>query len=72
MDMLKRFWQEEDGIATIEILLILAVLIVIALLFRKAIIEWVEGFLKTLFPEGDQTPEQPYQPGTNAGGEGGD
>ena len=38
MKMLKKFWTEEDGITTIEILLILAVLIIIALLFRKTII----------------------------------
>lgn len=51
MKMLKEFWAEEDGIATVEILLILAVLIIIAILFRKTIVKWVEDILATLFPD---------------------
>ena len=51
--MLREFWQEDDGIATVEILLILAVLIIIALLFRKYIIEWVQNMLEKLFPKAD-------------------
>ena len=50
MDMLKRFWQEEEGLAVVEILLIMAVLIVIALMFRETIINWVRNTLKTLLP----------------------
>ncbi|WP_072327783.1 MULTISPECIES: Flp1 family type IVb pilin [unclassified Paenibacillus] len=30
-----RFWKEEDGLGTLEILLIIAVLIIIAIAFRK-------------------------------------
>lgn len=39
----KKFWNEEDGIGTLEILLILAVIVIIAIAFRKWIIEWVKG-----------------------------
>lgn len=53
MKMFKEFWEEEDGIATVEILLILAVLIVIAVIFRKAIVNWVKGIAEKLF--GDAT-----------------
>jgi Flp pilus assembly pilin Flp len=38
---LRRFWYEEDGLGTLEILLILAVLVAIAIVFRKWIISWV-------------------------------
>ena len=56
MNTLKQFWAEEDGIAVVEILLILAVLIVIAILFRNTIIEWVKSILGSLFPDpGDAT-----------------
>ncbi len=51
MNLLKKFWQEEDGITTVEILLILAVLVIIAVLFRNTIISWVEGILDSLLPE---------------------
>ena len=49
MGMFKEFWEEEDGIATVEILLILAVLIIIAIIFRNAIIKWVKNILANLF-----------------------
>lgn len=51
MNLLKKFWMEEDGITTIELLLILAVLIVIALLFKNTIVNWVKQVLNTIFPD---------------------
>lgn len=39
---MKKFWNDEEGIQTLEIMLIIAVIVVIALMFRKQIIEWVE------------------------------
>lgn len=41
MNMLKRFWQEEEGLATVEIVVILAVLVSVALIFREQIIAFV-------------------------------
>lgn len=35
------FWNEEEGLGTLEMLLILAVLVAIAVVFRKWIIAWV-------------------------------
>jgi Flp pilus assembly pilin Flp len=35
------FMKEEDGIGTLEMLLIIAVILVIAIAFRKWIMEWV-------------------------------
>jgi hypothetical protein len=37
---LKVLWQEEDGLGTLEILLIVAVLVAIAIIFRKWIVGW--------------------------------
>jgi Flp pilus assembly pilin Flp len=39
---LMRFWKEEDGIGTLEILLIIAVIVIIAIAFRKWIMRWVK------------------------------
>ncbi|WP_077602603.1 Flp1 family type IVb pilin [Oceanobacillus sojae] len=36
----KNFWNDEEGLETIEILLILSVLIVIAIMFKDKIMEW--------------------------------
>ena len=49
MNMLKRFWQEEDGIATVELLLILAALIAIALFFKNQIMTWVQTLIEKIF-----------------------
>jgi Flp pilus assembly pilin Flp len=38
--MLKKLWQDEDGLGTLEILLIVAVLVAIAIIFRKWIVNW--------------------------------
>ncbi|MCZ8515873.1 Flp1 family type IVb pilin [Paenibacillus filicis] len=44
------FWKEEEGLGTLEILLIVAVLIIIAIAFRKWILKW----LKALFESADK------------------
>jgi Flp pilus assembly pilin Flp len=38
---MKNFWQDEEGLGTLEILLIVAVLIAIAIAFREYIINWI-------------------------------
>jgi Flp pilus assembly pilin Flp len=44
----KRFCREEEGMGTLELLLILAVLVIIAIAFRKWIMHWVKDlFSKT-------------------------
>jgi Flp pilus assembly pilin Flp len=39
---LKQFWRNEDGIGTLELLLIIAVIVIIAIAFRKWIMKWVK------------------------------
>lgn len=48
LEQVKRFLKEEDGMGTVEIILILAVLVSIALIFRKQIIEFVNNALKSI------------------------
>lgn len=42
----KSFILDEDGMGTLEVLLIVAVLVAIALLFREKIIDWVSTLLE--------------------------
>lgn len=48
-EKIQRFWKAEDGIGTLEILLIIAVIVIIAIAFRKWIMSWV----KKLFENAD-------------------
>jgi Flp pilus assembly pilin Flp len=51
---LGKFWKDEEGLGTLEILLIVAVLVGVALLFRTQIIEWVQKLLQKSGTEIDQ------------------
>ena len=42
----KGFWKEEEGLQTLEILLIVAVIVVIALSFREQITTWVKDLVE--------------------------
>ncbi|OBY77790.1 multidrug transporter [Paenibacillus sp. KS1] len=42
---LKRFWKNEEGIGTLEIILIIAVIVIIAVIFKDMIVKWVKALL---------------------------
>lgn len=50
-DIFVRFLKEEDGIGTVEIVVIIAVLVGIALIFRDAIIKFVTEIMKGVFAD---------------------
>ena len=49
--MLRRLWHSEKGIGTLEIIIIIAVLVLVAFAFRQGILDWVTG----LFSDTDTT-----------------
>lgn len=49
MDMLKRFYEEEDGMGVIEIVMIIGALMCIALMFRETITEFVKKLMEDVF-----------------------
>lgn len=49
--LFKDFLKEEDGLGTLEIVVIIAVLIGIALIFRSKIIAFVTSMLNKIFGE---------------------
>lgn len=49
MDVLKRFYEEEDGMGTVEMVMIIAALMCIALLFRKQITSFVTQIMEKVF-----------------------
>ncbi len=49
MELLRRFYEEEDGMGTIELVMIIAALMCIALLFRKQIMEFAKSIMEKVF-----------------------
>ena len=52
LNNLKRFWNEEEGMGTVELIIIIGVLVAIALVFRKAIVKFVNGLINKFFDSG--------------------
>lgn len=48
-DMMKRFWNEEEGFGTVELVILIGVLVAIALVFRTAVIDFVKKLIEKLF-----------------------
>jgi hypothetical protein len=51
---IRSFWKEEAGLGTLEIILIIAVVIIIALLFKDWIVELVERLMGKADDEADK------------------
>lgn len=49
METMKQFWEEEDGMGTVEIVMIIAALMCIALLFRKQIFDFAKNIMDKVF-----------------------
>lgn len=47
---IQAFWTDEEGLGTLELLLIVAVLVIVAIAFRK----WILNFIKQLFGEANE------------------
>lgn len=49
MNLLKEFYEDEDGMGTVEIVMIIAALMCIALLFRKQITAFAQSIMDAVF-----------------------
>ena len=61
MELVKKFWEEEDGMGTVEIVMIIAALMCVALLFRSQIIKFVQAIIGQTMDE--TLVEAPSDPG---------
>ncbi len=52
MELLKQFYAEEEGMGVIEIVMIIAALMCVALLFREQIFKFASGIMETIFDTG--------------------
>ncbi len=49
MDLLRRFWEEEDGMGTVEMVMLIAALMCVALLFREQIYGFAKKIMELVF-----------------------
>lgn len=49
MELVKKFYEEEDGMGVVEIVMIIAALMCIALLFRKQVFEFAKSIMDKVF-----------------------
>lgn len=64
MNSLKQFFKEEDGAITIiEILIILAIVVAIALIFREQLMAWVNKMIGDIFGTGLGVEDATVTPG---------
>ena len=66
-DMMKRFWNEEEGFGTVELVILIGVLVAIALIFRKAVISFVNGLINKFF-KSSEVPDVSSELGNNNAG----
>ena len=59
MDLLKQFYEEEDGMGTVELVMIIAALMCIALLFREQIFKFANSMMEKVFNQNFVTEVDP-------------
>lgn len=52
LKLIRNFITEEDGMGTVEVVIIVAVLVAVALIFRRAIFGFVSDIMGKIFGEG--------------------
>jgi len=57
---IKSFIKDEDGMSTVEVVIIIAVLVGVALIFRKQIFEFIQNVAKKIFDEDTITSKVGY------------
>lgn len=55
LNLVKRFFMEEDGLGTVEIVVIIAVLVGLAFIFKKQIYSLVDQIFNRIFKEAGGT-----------------
>lgn len=52
-ELLNRFWKEEEGFGTVELVILIGVLVAVALIAREALIGFVQSLIDKIFNPGD-------------------
>ncbi len=61
LNLIKNFFIEEDGLGTVEIVIIIAVLVGLALIFRTQMFSFVNQIFASIFSDTKEVVKQPAQ-----------
>ena len=56
--MIKKFFMDEEGMGTVELVLIIAALVTVALIFRKYVISFVTNQMSGIFSNEELTKQE--------------
>lgn len=59
--LVKNFLKEEDGLGTVEIVIIIAVLVGLAIIFREVIFSYLQQLLKKVVEGSDDAASKPSE-----------
>lgn len=54
MDDLRMFWEEEEGLGTVEMVLLIAALVSVAIIFKSGLLEFMRKTMKRVFEGGEK------------------
>lgn len=57
-NLLKRFWNEEDGSVILEVVLVIAIVVAAAIIFRNLILPWVKTQTSNTLEQGSFDPNE--------------
>lgn len=57
MEMLRKFYEEEDGLGTVEMVMLIAALMCVALIFKDTIVKYAQQIMKIVFSVEPDTPK---------------
>ncbi len=66
--LFKDFWYEEDAMGTVEIVIIIAVLVAIAIIFKDSIYNFASDMMKKVFTSDNANVEKDKAPVYGGGG----
>lgn len=52
VNVVKAFWNEEDGFGVVELVIIIGILVALALVFREALFTFVQDLMDKFFDSG--------------------
>ncbi len=64
-NLLVRFWKEEDGFGIVEVVIIMAIVVAAAIIFRNLLLPWIQRKSEAIFSSGGEVVDNIPEVDTN-------